>query len=765
MNILKNIYKIFLVCVLWGGGVIVLAAENSSDEAKFEENDKSSNVETIIVLSQRRAENIQAVPISVTAFTGSLLDDKDIHSLEDLDGLVPGLVTTNSVNYGAAPLTIRGIGGANGGGNFFNDEPVAVYVDDVYISRLSFSTADLIDVESIEVLRGPQGTLYGRNSTAGALAVRTARPSEDFEAYIKGGFSQYGEHRLSGAISGSINDDLQARFAFGRSNMDGWGDNLFDDSKVGSSKDTTSRLSLRYAPSETFSGDLILEAQQRDGVPATIALANIAPLTPSTPFVLRSDIDTLLDNNQFSLNDPNRNESETNSATILLNWDLGTVVVDSVSSLRNYDMEGFQDSDGTEYTLFNNNGIMESKQISQEFRFSSNTDDDFSWVAGLYYLQEDVSMNFSIRNFQGLFGSGTDANFVANQEMSTWATFANATYEFSEQLSVTLGARYSAETKTFDNAQVVKTIGQSIPLPIPYGPFPAGARIPANLTFAAPPTFNDEEDFSSFTPRLVMNYQYNEDVMLFASYNQGFKSGGFNSFGLTPAFENEEIDAFEIGIKGDYLNDELRFNAAAFAYDYTNLQVRLPVPTGGVKIQNAGEAEIRGVESELVWSATDNLIISANITFLDTNLTQFFTTEIPEDLLFLIGAPIPLNDIDAKGNELTRAPKVQYYINADYFIEYGNGFEGCFSINYRNRDEIFFLETNQSQDTFSSESSNEINLRLSFGPADESWTIGIYGQNITDERTITQVTALGGHPNAAISEPSKWGIDFTVNFD
>jgi len=721
-------------------------------------------LEELIVTAQRREESLQEVPISVTAITDDFIAKNDVRSLEDLNGAIPGFYATNSVNYGAAPLSIRGIGGANGGGNFFNDEPVAVYIDDVYISRLSVSTSDLIDVESIQVLRGPQGTLYGRNSTAGAVLLSTARPTETFEGYVKAGIAEHGEKRVSAAFSGALSDVFQARLALGYTDRDGWADNTFDGSDLASSEGKTARLSLRYVPSDDFTADLILETQEQDTSPATIAVANVAPLTPSTPFVRRADLDSLLDSNSFALNDPNSNDADTTSATLLLNWSLGSVTLDSVTAARSWELIGSQDSDGTPFTLFNNNGQIQSDQISQEIRLSSDVDAAFSWIVGAYYLSEDAEMDFTINNFQGLFGAGTNANFDATHDTDAWAVFADVTWNLTDQTSLLFGARYSDETKDFTNNQLVRTIGMSIPLPIPFGPFPAGARIPGGIPIAPPATFTAEEDFSDFTPRVVLNHQFNDDVLGYLSYSQSYKSGGFNSFGLAPAFENEEIEAYEVGIKSDLADGRVRLNAAAFSYDYTNLQVRLPVPTGGVSIQNAGSADVQGLEIELGWAASENLTISANATWLDTELTEFLTQEIPEDLIFLIGAPIPLNAVNAAGNDLTRAPDLQYFISADYSFGITDNLLANLSVSYRHQDGVFFLETNQTTDTFKSDDSDELGIRLSVAPQSEKWELGIFAQNITDERTITQVTALGGHPNAAVSEPSKVGIDLKVNF-
>ncbi|MEP1554857.1 MAG: TonB-dependent receptor [Paraglaciecola sp.] len=721
-------------------------------------------LEQITVTAQRRVQNIQDVPVSVTALPESFLTNNDIRTIEDLNGTVPGFYATNSTNYGAAPLSIRGIGGANGGGNSFNDEPVAIYVDDVYIARTSIPTADLVDVDYIQVLRGPQGTLYGRNSTAGALLINSARPSEDFTAYLKGSVAQYGEKRISGAISGSLTDTWQARFAFGYTDREGWANNTYDGSSIASSESNTARLSIRYVPSENFTADLILDSQQREASPATLAIANVLPGVASSPFISRDNLQQLLDNNDFALNDANYNDTDTSGVTLKINWDLGPVLLDSITSTRSNEVDGKQDSDGTEYTLFTNSGLVESKQLSQEFRLSSNYQSNISWIIGTHFLQEEVEQFFVINNFQAIFNAGTSSIFDAKQESSAFALFADATWDISEQLSLTLGIRYSKEEKEFINTLAVNTMNDSLPIPISVLGLPVGFEIPANSPISPETTVEYDDDFNDTSPRVLLNYQFKKNILGYVSYNQGYKSGGFNSFGLSSAFASENIDAYEIGVKSDLLNNQLRLNAATFTYDYTDLQVRLPVTTGGVNIDNAGKAEIKGLEIELTYAFTSDFILSANATWMDTNLTEFFTEQIPDDSVILLGSPIPLESINATGNELTRAPQFQYFVNGTYNFELGDVFLADFNVSVRHQDEVFFLETNQNTSTFSGPDITELSVRLSVTPIDEVWTIGLFGQNITDQRTITQVAALGGYPNAALNEPSKWGIDFVYHF-
>ncbi len=726
-------------------------------------------LEEVIVTAQKREQDIQDVPIAITVLDETFLIRHDLQTIEDLGGFVPNLYTTNSVNYGAAPISIRGIGGANGGGNFFNDEPVAVYLGGMYIGRLSFSTADLVDIESIQVLRGPQGSLFGRNATAGALLVQPARPTAEPTGYLRLLLAEHGERRIQGALSAPLTDTLQGRIAIGRSNVDGWGENTTTGEDVNGLEDTTARVSLAWQPSSRLITELMVEHSDQEANPATLNVAPVKPGQPSSPFIRRDDLDQVMDDLEISSNDASHNDTDATNAVFSLDWEVGGVTLSAISGYRDYHLDGRQDSDSTPFTLFTNSGVIGSEQFSQEVRLSGDANDSFLWVVGALYYTENSDVEFSINNSQGLFGAGTRAIFEATQELDSWAVFADGTYTFTDRLSVTLGGRFSKESKDFTNKQTVFTITESVPLPVDIGPFPAGSQIPSGITFLDPPVFTDSADFDNFSPRVVVEYAFkkhpfNGDVCAYASYTEGFKSGGFNSFGLTPAFAEEEVESFELGVKSTLFERRLRLNAAWFTYDYSNLQVRLPVPTGGVTIDNAGAAEVSGLEIEGSLLITERLRLDANFAFLDTELKEFNTQQVPGDLLFVLGAPIPLEPVNAAGNELTRAPDFSCFIDLQYALALGRNFEALFELTWRYQDEVYFLETNQDRSTFKADSADRLDLRFALQPIRGAWNAALFVNNVNDDRTITQVTALGSYPNAAISPPRQYGVEITYHW-
>jgi len=589
------------------------------------------------------------------------------------------------------------------------------------------------------------------------------KPTEETEGYLRLKIAEHGEQRLAGALSGSLSSAVQARFAAAISNRDGWGTNQFDGSDVNGSEDATVRFSLAFQPSDTANVDIMLERQDQEATPATLNVAQAAPLTPSSPFIRRPDFDADLDGLRFSLNDPSRNESDASNAIVSVNWDVGSLTVDSITAYREYSLDGAQDSDSTQFRLFNNTGEVTSEQFSQELRLSSNSNGAFNWTAGAYYFAEDTDMLFTINNFQALFGAGTNADFDASQDLDSWAVFGDLSFDLSDRLALTLGGRYSEEEKDFTNDLLVLTIQNSVPLPFPVGPFPAGSRIPGGIPFSDPPLFSSSAQFDNFSPRAVLDFAVTDDLLTYGSFSRGFKSGGFNSFGLAPAFEDEEVDAYEVGVKSSLRNGRLRLNAAYFMYDYSNLQVRLPVPTGGVSIVNAGEADVSGFELEANLVTTERLRLDANVSILDTELTRFETQQIPENLIYLLGAPIPLEAVNAAGNELSRAPELSYFLSGVYSLPLGN-YRADLKLTYRYQDEAFFLETNQTQDTFRSDASERLDVRLSLTPNSNNWEASLYLLNATDDRSITQVTALGSFPNAALSRPQQFGAELVYHW-
>ncbi len=725
--------------------------------AQSDSSEKSAlTLDEIIVTAQKREENQQKVPISITTATSEFMDSNDIRTLEDLNGSIPGLFTTGTVAYNTAPISVRGIGGSNGSAAFFNDAPVATYVDGVYVARSTIPTTNLQDVDSIQVLRGPQGTLYGRNSTAGAILITTKRATDEFEAELRAGYARFNEFNIGAVVSGPISENLSARASIGYSDKPGFGVNIADNNNaIGGSQDFTARLSLNFEPSDAVSFDLIGEFYSRRAQPALIAISSVGTNGTADPNIVRPDLDQVLEDRLFDFPVANRSDSDTVSLTLLGEWDLGELTLNSVTGYRDWDFIGEQDSDSTSVDAFTNRAPIRSRQFSQEFRLASADDKRLSWILGAYYLNEDLDIEVTINRLRSFGGAGFRTFAISTLDTDALALFGDGTFDITDKFSLTLGWRYSYETKKFS------TIRDDIVI---NGGVVGGVMRAPGEAFRSFPLFNSEETFEDFSPRVVLDYQVNDDVFLYASYSQGFKSGGFNTFGATAAYGPESTDSFEVGYKSELMDNRVRLNASVFYNDYSGLQIRTPIPAGGAIIDNIGVAEIKGAELEVSAAIAEGFTVSGNIAYLDAEIVEGVIVGVASNVgVRTIGGPVPTAPLDLSGNRLTRSPKWQTYLNATYEKPVGD-YLAAFSATFKYQDSVFYAETHQDVDVFTGEAWSEVDLRLVISDPDDSWQVAFYGQNVFNNRRVSYALGLGGFPAGAISEPAKWGVETIFRF-
>jgi iron complex outermembrane receptor protein len=754
----------FLASLLCGAAMAQSAAAPPAPPASA----PVASLTEVIVTAQKRRERLQDVPISVSALSKEALVTENIHSLQDLTARVPSFVSTQSAGYGGAPLSIRGIGGANGGGEFLSDEPVAVYIDGVYVARLSVATSDLVDLDGIEVLRGPQGALYGRNATAGALVINTKRPTDDFEGEVSAGGDTLSDARGEVDLSGPIiKDKVLARFAAAYSSLGGFGENEFTGKPVNDGHDLTLRGSVRFLPTDRLTVDLIGEYFDQHFDPGLFRVANLTGGPKDSPFVLRPDFQTALDSSQYEASENVYNHIRTKAVTALAELREDAFTINSITGYRTFDVDGLADSDNaapSDLTGFPalrsyNAANLRNSQVSEELRISSpSAPSRFKWLGGVYFIHENNAVNpFEIYNNAAYFKLGTDATFRAFQKANAASAYVEASYEIAKGLTIHLGGRYSWDEKTFNDTQRVVTV---------LGGFsPAVMRVvPAGYVVAGPPTFYDKADFHNFSGRAVLDYKLTQDVLAYFSFSQGFKSGGFNAFGLTPAFRPETIDAYETGLKSEFLDRRLRLNGDVFLYDYDNLQVRLPVPTGGVNIQNAASARVKGVEFESALKPLQGLTFAFNTTYLDAKFTQGTLPEVPPNTLYAFGANIPLQNVSIVGNTLSRAPRWQIGLTLDYQQPVWNDETMSWGLSYRHQSKEYFLETNQDSPTFQAGAWGELGAYVTLAKSTGRWSISLYGENILDDHHITQITPLSAYPEATLNLPRRVGVRTDVKF-
>jgi iron complex outermembrane receptor protein len=744
---------------------------------------QEGTLEEIVVTAQKRAQNQQDVPISVTALGAEYLTEHNVASLQDLAGAVPGLVVTNTLNYGTAPISIRGIGGPNGGGSIFNDEPVAIYVDGVYVARLGAAVTDLLDVDSIQVLRGPQGTLYGRNSTAGAVLLTTKRPTDQFASDLQWTYGEFQQNRMSAAVSGPFaSPRVLGRLALGYSDGGNYTDNIADNNRgVGGARGRAARGSLRFLPADELTIDVIADYQDQVAHPALYGLASLAPLTTATfpftgpiyagnPFTSRADAQSAIEDNRVALNDPTVTRLRSKNGTVLIDWTLDTVRFASITGYRKFNNDGSQDSDAqpgastfasstSGLDLLSNSGSQAHQEYTQELRLQSAKEGRLNWTTGLYYVHEDNDVDFAIASPQAgppqpgippQRPAGTLATFLAAQKLDAYAAFVDVHFALTERFALGVGARYSDERKDVDLQQTV-----------------VNATTGAALT--APLAFTGNNTWSNFSPRGVLEYKAAESTLLYASYSRGFKSGGYNSFDATPAasaFPEEDLDAYEIGLKTDLDARRLRVNASLFDYAYRNVQIRQAVFTGGVSVRSVPEARVHGAELETTFAPVHAFLIHANLSYLDATLEKGILQALPSDIgairygaqQFPPPATFPTEDI--AGNRMTRAPKWQYSLGGEYTWPARLG-DVRLSLTWRGQSSVFFSETNQDMTVFRGEAWNELDVRLGLSDTNGKWDVGLFGRNVLDDRHVTQVAPFSGFPVASVNMPAQYGVQMT----
>ncbi|WP_338244271.1 TonB-dependent receptor [Aurantiacibacter hainanensis] len=766
---LRELCVVMPIC----GSALVCAAP------AFAQIDESEPIREIIVTAQHREERLQDVPIAMSVLNGDELVQSGVYSLQDLAARTPGLVVTNSVNYGFAPLSIRGVGGANGGGNIFADEPVAVYQDGAFVARLRMSTVDLFDIDRIEVLRGPQGVLFGRNSTAGAVMIHTAEPTENLSGFVRASASSIESFRLQGAVSGPLDDEARilVRLAASGSLREGFGTNVAGD-RLNGGRDARGRMFLRFAPDAGIRLDLIGEISRSRNEPGTIAIADLSDVSDENtgvlggnvvyPFVPRQDLQDVVEASRYALNRPTYSELRGNSLTARGELELGDQTLVSITNYRNWRLSGAQDSDGTAIdppepafvqgeieNVGDNAAVLRDSQFSQELRLASGPSGRFSWMLGGFYFQETNRAEVAINNrLAGPGGGGTVATFRTSQKTRSLAGFFDLTFRLTDALSLSGGLRYTNERKHFLNSLTVEQINAFDP--------PGDTFFAARQLLVRAPDLDRSRDETNLSHRLVLDWEPAEGLHGFVSYNSGFKSGGFNAFrGIDPEFASERNDAFEIGLKTQVV-PWLQVDLTAFRYAYRNMQVRTPVPTGGVGIETLARARSQGLEMDLRAVPLRGLNFDASLGLLDTSIREGRLSALRNDS-FVFGTAPPVTQIDVSGNDLTRAPHLQFYAAGEYQWAVGD-LQASAQLAARYQGGVYFLETNQQSTTFRGEAWHEIDLRLAVEDPEDGWEIALLGRNLTDSRAFTQITAFFGLPNGALNRPRSVELAFALRF-
>lgn len=715
----------------------------------------------IVVTAQRRAERVQDIPIALSAFSGDQIARAGVASI---DSIAPRIPSFYFGSFGATrpQLYIRGIGTRSFDPG--SESSVGVFEDEVYLGRSSGSFGSLKDVERIEVLRGPQGTLYGRNTIGGAINVITKGPTPDFEAAAEAGISNYHGWDVFGAVGGPITSDktLMFRVAGWHNERDGYVTNLTTGHSFQGIDNSGARVRLAYEPSSSLRFDLTGE-YIHDGDKAGFGGINQgtgrsaagAPANPASVFFASPSRIPLLKLPQslragFLNYDPSLDRDSYNVIG-KVDADLGFATLTSVSAYRKLDVTDSRDLDGSSLDTLSQIGIERSRQLTQEVRLTSNKEGALSfdgavdWIVGGFYYNDkssrtdifNVGVDSAVR---AAIGTPAVDTVFANYKIESYAAFGQATIHFGSHLDLTLGGRY-----THDAKKITFTDTTTDAFPI----------------IAAPFTTRQRATYTSFDPRIVLTYKFSRDVNIYASYSTGFKSGGFQyaPFNLAAAntlFAPEDIKTYEIGLKSEWLDHRVRLNVAAFHYNYKNLQVSRIIDTVSgpqTLITNAATSKINGAEVELLLRPSDNIDVSFTYGYLDAKYKNY---------IFNLG-----QNLSFDGTTLVRAPKHSINVGGEWRIPVGDN-RVTLRADYALLD-TFFHEPGEGDPQYGSgipltrePGYGLLDLRASY--EFRNFRITAYATNVTNVKYRRTVNALGSAIVGFAGQPRIYGLRAAFNY-
>jgi iron complex outermembrane receptor protein len=753
----------------------------------------AAQMEEVIVSAQKRDENLQDTVIAITAVSGDLMDELNISSSSDYEAIVPSL----SARDNPARLFLRGVGRVTG--SLGTDPGVAIYIDQAYTSSFTvLARANSLTTERVEVLRGPQGTLFGRNATGGALNVTSLKPTDEFEHHVRAKVGNYGRQNWGASSSGPVTDDLGYRvYAYGNQ-RDGYidnlgGDDIWDQDSTGYGAQLSWDMSDRVNLWVSYSSDK--EDYQNAGIdfggylisPYDRETVSSSSLFIDEAFQWDKENPAVKDPYKVDLNDPLDIETDKDHKFVThLTWDLDSATVKYIGSYSENATDLVQGDLG--YTSRPDNRIVEtslpeSERYSHEIQLLSATDGAFQWVGGLYYYHEDRVSPYIIESLEAEYleltiplragvpsfdpseirpNDGRQHYFQNGElESESLAVYFDGNYTINDQWKLTAGIRYSEDDKEgFEEQNIVidsNIFGVNYPS---YG-FPetccgwlATDKNVQNRTI--------EDDWSNVSGRVVLDYMPVDNHMLYASVASGYKSGGFRlgSLQANPSFDEENLISYELGYKAT-LGETLQVNAAAYYYDYQDMQVLVDVlSNAGIplsEIVNADESEVKGLELETIWLATENLMFRANYSYIDGEYTDFCcavdTIEDPN------GA-----EQDLSGNPLTQAPENKLYLNANYSLQTASVGEFAFSGSYTWVDErqydVFNSDLTRADDYY------RVDAMVTWYSPSQNMRVILSGKNLTEEEnwtTLERTTSTGGL-TGAIGEPRIYGLEFQFDF-
>lgn len=733
------------IAVALGGlpALAALADDTPAPNTSSTVDTTGSTLSKVVVTAQKREETVQEVPASISVLSGDKIRDTSLQSANEVTRFIPNASAGTTEGHGRPRWWIRGLGTGDQGANTVS--PVGIYVDDVYIANISATGFPLFDQERVEVLRGPQGTLWGKNTTAGAINFISRKPTFERSGYAKASYGNYDDRVLEGAISDAlVADRLAARLSFRHQGRDGYNENIADSNDRGALEDDAARLQFLAYINDDLEANLNLHARSYHDTGGYSTVSYGLRPDGSNRFGYR------IDPKQGKVNYNAKYEVQIDQVgtNLNLNWQLGDLTLTSISAFEHFTRDGFSDADNTPQELQRSYAYADSQQWSQELRLASPREDRLNWVVGLHYFNEDLDSRNASAALNNPFIPRYYNNLSYNQGTESYAVFGSSTFRFTEDFSVTAGLRWTRETKDIDLRRVQNQGQANFSNPDWWKPGSVSSALVANAV-------QDERNtWSDWTYDLTPEYQISDNARVYLRYAYGFRSGGYNTGATsqeTVATVNPEyLTSYELGVKSEWLDGRLNANAALFYYDYEDIQLNIVSAVNNQtvsRLANGAEGEAYGAEFELEAVPVQNLHLNFALGLLHTEFTDYTS-----------------GNNDYSGNKFVRAPNVSAVIGADYRIPLQVGGALVLATDWNTRSRQYFFSNDQSQNMRTGGYTLG-KARITYELPGDTTQVSAYVSNLTDKEYRNH-TLPGGFQTAGVmfGDPRTFGVSVTTEF-
>lgn len=714
---------------------VAAMAMASAQNASAQPRQIQSTIEEITVTARKVEENLQATPVSVSAFSQTELEKNFGRDIQDLEALVPGLIIDPvSAGPGGGALSIRGVSFQDI--EKTDDPAIGVHIDGVYIGTNTAQLMNTFDLEAIEVLRGPQGVLFGKNTLGGTINLRRTRPTGEYDAKVQVRTGSYERLDLEGVVNFPLIDGVLAgKFAAYSYNDEGRFDNTATGGKNGGAEYNSFVPSILFTPSDEFELYVAYEHNRdRSDLSPVVNRASSTDLICGVFGQCGTDSADLVASQNF----PNVADFTQDAVTAEFNMGVGSWgTLTGVTGWRDHTEEVWQDFDATAIDFFSTIRDQDYEQFSQELRLTSDLSDDITLISGLYYWYARYEL--TQRTFFPLV-QPTGALFQnTNQATNSWAGFLSGDWQINDAWRVSAGIRYTYEKKEFTTS------------------------VGGNTVTGLAPYIRGEEAWGEYTPKVSVDYVANDDLMFFGSYARGFTSGGFNgragtTQGIGP-YDPQFVDNFELGMKSEWLDNKVRFNATTYYMLFTDkheeavLAVPPPVSQETVKL-NVSEATIYGIELEGQWFVTDGFSLRGAASYNNAEFDEFFA-----DLTGSGTTPT-----DNSNLELRRAPEFTASLAADYDFQVGDGIANL-NVQGRYTDSYFTEIRNNPLSEVEAVFKVDASASYDFTYEDTDFKVTVFGRNLTDEVDFNSYLNVAGlFAFSGVGQERTWGAELRASF-